>query len=58
ELLKKLSSSTVTLVPTVETDWAFLLGLITITGISAANAWLKEKVKIRLSKYVLSFLNI
>ena len=46
EFLKNVSSSTVTDVPTVDTDWAFLLGAITIIGISAANAASKGKLKI------------
>ena len=46
EFLKNVSSSTVTDVPTVETDCAFLLGAITIIGMSAANAALKGKLKI------------
>ena len=36
EFLKNVSSSTVMEVPTVDTDCAFLLGAITIIGISAA----------------------
>jgi len=46
EFLKNVSSSTVTDVPTVETDCAFLLGAITIIGISAANKLFVGKVKI------------
>jgi hypothetical protein len=46
EFLKNVSSSTVTDVPTVETDCAFLLGAITIIGISAANTALNGKIKI------------
>ena len=46
EFLKNVSSSTVTDVPTVEADCAFLLGAITITGISAANTAFNGKVKI------------
>ena len=44
--LKNASSSIVTDVPTVEIDCAFLLGAITIIGISAANTALNGKVKI------------
>ena len=46
EFWKNVSSSTVTDVPTIETDCAFLLGAITMIGISAANAALKGKLKI------------
>ena len=45
EFLKNVSSSTVTEVPTVETDCAFLLGAITIIGISAAKTPLNGKLK-------------
>ena len=46
EFLKNVSSSTVTDVPTVETDCAFLLGAITIIGISAAKTALSGKLRI------------
>ena len=46
KLVKNASSSIVTDVPTVEIDCAFLLGAITIIGISAANTALNGKVRI------------
>jgi len=49
EFSKNISSSTVTDVPTVEIDCVFLLGAITIIGISAANTALNGKVKIIMS---------
>ena len=51
EFLKNVSSSTVTDVPTVERDWAFLLGAITIMGISE-NKLLLVKYKIITKKYI------
>jgi len=56
EFLKNVSSSTVTDVPTVETDCAFLLGAITIIGISVANTALNGKIKI-ISNFII-FLSI
>ena len=44
EFLKNVSLSTVTEVPTVETDCAFLLGAITIIGMSAAKTALKGRI--------------
>jgi hypothetical protein len=56
EFSKNVSSSTVTDVPTVEIDCAFLLGAIIIIGISAANTALNGKVRI-ISNFI-NFLSI
>ena len=45
EFSKNLSSSTTTDVPTVEIDCDFLLGAITIIGMSAEKDLLKNKIK-------------
>ena len=45
EFLKKFSSSTVTDVPTVEIDWTFLLGAITIISISENKLLISAKLQ-------------
>ena len=44
--------------PTVEMDCAFLLGAITIIGISSANKLLNENKKIRKITNIFVFMNI
>ena len=58
EFLKNVSSSTATEVPTVDTDCVFLLGVITIIGISAAKTLFVRKDRIIISCVILFSISI